>query len=242
MPWFLAKDINTIEPRYLKMIFNNPSLITGDIPALDRTNLSETKTATFSMGCFWGPDALFGALPGVVRTRVGYAGGKESSPTYRNLGGHTETIQLDYYPEVIGYVELLDTFLNNHDVTSNMSTQYRSMIFYHHEEQASLAFKTKEEDPSMATIIRRYSLFHLAEDYHQKYHLSTNRSLYKAFRSIYPEMKDFVYSTAVARANGYVSGYGEISSEGELEALGLNETGGRLIYEIWRRASPACSP
>ncbi len=216
-------------------------LNTGDIPALDRAPPRETRTATFAMGCFWGPDALFGALPGVVRTRVGYAGGNESFPTYRNLGGHTETVQLDYDPGVTDYIELLNTFMSHHDTSYTTSVQYRSMIFYHNREQEALALKAKDEDPSVNTVIRRYSHFYIAEDYHQKYHLSTHGSLYRAFRSIYPGMKDFVDSTGVARVNGYVSGYGNITSEDDLKTLGLSETGIRRVYEIWKRASPTCS-
>ncbi len=185
------------------------------------------------MGCFWSPDALLGAQQGVVRTRVGYAGGRKSSPTYRDMGDHTETIQIEYDPERIDYSELLYLFRDNHDPSAPSSTQYRSMIFYHDDEQKKLA----EEAKIKYTIIVQYSRFYFAEDYHQKYRLSTNRSLYKAFRSIYTETKDFVDSTVVARVNGYVSGYGEIATGDDLKVLGLNSIGREKVYGIWTRAS-----
>ena len=59
------------------------------------------ETATFGMGCFWGPDARFGSLPGVIRTRVGYAGGTTPSPTYRQMGDHTETVEIDFDPTIL---------------------------------------------------------------------------------------------------------------------------------------------
>ncbi|MFB6190699.1 MAG: peptide-methionine (S)-S-oxide reductase, partial [Candidatus Nanohaloarchaea archaeon] len=78
----------------------------------------ELEKAAFGMGCFWGPDALFGSLEGVVRTRVGYAGGEKKDPTYKDLGNHTETVLVEYDPERIGYEDLLDVFWENHDFRS----------------------------------------------------------------------------------------------------------------------------
>ncbi len=64
---------------------------------------SDLQTATLGMGCFWSPDALFGQLPGVIRTRVGYAGGTSAEPTYRQMGDHTETLQIDFDPQIIKF-------------------------------------------------------------------------------------------------------------------------------------------
>ncbi len=206
---------------------------------MDKNVPKYTNTATFAMGCFWGPDALFGAKPGVVRTRVGYAGGKKTSPTYRDLGDHTETIQIDYDPKEIGYEELLKIFLYNHDPTYPKSTQYRSMIFYHDKEQEKLAKDMKESNSDIITIIQPFKDFYPAEDYHQKYRLSMNKPLYMAFRDIYPDINDFVDSTAVTRANGYVSGHGHIETAEELRSLGLNSTGRKKLYDIWKKISGA---
>lgn len=224
----------------MKIGKNKKELITGEVPTLDRESLEETKTATFSLGCFWGPDAVFGSYPGVVGTRVGYAGGEKKNPTYRSLGSHTETIQMDYDPEKVNYRGLLDLFWDRHDPTQNRKTQYRSMIFFHGREQKKIASrskrkKEKEVRGEVKTAIREYSDLHLAEDYHQKYRLTKKKALYQAFRKIYPDIVDFIDSTAVARANGYVSGHGDIDAAGDLKGLGLNEEGRKLLYKVWKK-------
>ena len=86
--------------------------------------------------------AQFGCAPGIVRTRVGFAGGTKESPTYRSLGDHTETVELEGDPAVTSYKNLLDIFWNNHDPTTSCSRQYMSAIFYHSEEQRSEAEKS----------------------------------------------------------------------------------------------------
>lgn len=102
-----------------------------------------TKKASFGMSWFWFPEAQFGCAKGIIRTRVGYAGGTKANPTYHALGDHTETIDMDYDPNEISYSELLDIFWNNHDPTTNCKRQYMSAIFYHDEEQRLLAEETK---------------------------------------------------------------------------------------------------
>lgn len=72
------------------------------------------QTATFGMGCFWGPEALFGQMPGVVRTRVGYAGGKTAEPTYREMGDHSETLQVDFDSERLSFRQIVTAFWNHH--------------------------------------------------------------------------------------------------------------------------------
>lgn len=131
----------------------------------------ELEKAAFGMGCFWGPDALFGALEGVKRTRVGYAGGKKDDPTYEELGDHTETVMVEYAPDEVGYGELLDVFWENHDHTRRRKPQYRSKIFYTTEEQQELARSSMEEHPEAETYLEELEEFHVAEDYHQKYQL-----------------------------------------------------------------------
>ena len=87
-------------------------LAQAEIPYDQKMNEVETETATFALGCFWGPDASFGALEGVVRTRVGYAGGSSENPTYEMIGDHTETIEIDYDPEVISCLVPVIKFQN----------------------------------------------------------------------------------------------------------------------------------
>lgn len=99
-------------------------------PPLDLIPSNATETATLAMGCFWSPDALFGSLEGVVRTRVGYAGGSTENPTYWDLADHTETIQFDYDPAKISYPDLLNIFFHNHKpIAEPWKRQYMSAVF-----------------------------------------------------------------------------------------------------------------
>jgi peptide-methionine (S)-S-oxide reductase len=114
----------------------------------------------------------------VIRTRVGYSGGTKENPTYRSMGDHTETIQIDYDPEIISFENILDVFWKNHNPlrSSFGSRQYMSIILYHDDNQKELALKTKKDwedmlDGEIQTEMVPYSVFYNAEDYHQKYYL-----------------------------------------------------------------------
>jgi peptide-methionine (S)-S-oxide reductase len=164
----------------------------------------------------------------VIRTRVGYAGGTEKNPTYHALGDHTETIQIDYDPAVISYEKLLDVFWDSHDPTVSEPRQYMSLIFYHNEGQKKTAFKSRSLEESrirnrIVTEIRPAGVFYLAEDYHQKYRLRMERDLVGEFSVMYPAAEGFVNSTAAARVNGYLDGYGSLADlQGDLPGLGLS--------------------
>jgi len=134
----------------------------------------QNKTATFALGCFWSPQYYFGKLGGVVNTEVGYAGVTTSNPTYNTIGDHTETVQIEYDPDKISYEELLDHFWMQHNPTYPNKTQYKSIIFYHDDEQKELAEKSlKEEqqeyDEEILTVIKPAENFYKAEDYHQDF-------------------------------------------------------------------------
>ncbi|CAF0926849.1 unnamed protein product, partial [Didymodactylos carnosus] len=170
-----------------------------------------TKTATFSLGCFWSPDARFGAIPGVVRVRVGYTGGPTPDPTYHHLGDHIESVQIDYNSEIIDYKTLLDLFWQWHDATSFHQRQYMSAIFYHDEEQKRLAEQTRNERQKLfkrpiVTEIIPYDKFYLAEDYHQKYHLRSKHPSF--FQSLHLTDEQEITSHVPTKLNGYLSGYG----------------------------------
>ena len=219
------------------------------VPPIDTFVPIDTETATFALGWFWGPDSRFGSIDGVIRTRVGYAGGTSSNPTYYNLDGHSETIQIDYDPAQISYNELLDVFWDSHDPTvSSFSQQYSSIIFYHNEVQKRLAIESKQQEEArlgrkIVTKIIPFSEFYLAEDYHQKYYLQREPELMKDFNTIYPDTEDFVSSTAAARVNGYVGGYGisEVLQE-VVGSFGLSETGRNRLVEIADRGLvPGCA-
>ena len=186
-----------------------PTALSADADALSP---SKTATATFGMGCFWGPDARFGAMPGVVRTRVGYAGGTDPDPSYYSLGDHTEVVQVEYDPEEIAYADLLDVFWANHSpVSAPHKRQYRGVVLVHDEAQreaaeASKAALADRTGQSVETAVETLSAFTLAEDYHQKYELRSTPVLGDELEDIYgPAVVD---STVAARLNGFVAGHG----------------------------------
>jgi peptide-methionine (S)-S-oxide reductase len=216
--------------------FNEP-----EIPPIDRRLPAMLSTATFALGWFWGSDARFGSLQGVYRTRVGYSGGNKVNPTYHDLGDHSEAVQIDFNPAEISYSDLLNIFWNEHDPElSHFSRQYMSIIFFHNAEQQQEAMISRntiqQQKPlKIRTEINPLSVFYLAEDYHQKYYLQSTPELMKEFRSFYPLNQDFINSTAAARVNGYLGGYGMlISLRAELANLGLTESGGNLLLETIR--------
>jgi peptide-methionine (S)-S-oxide reductase len=143
-------------------------------------------TATFGAGCFWGVEAAFRQVPGVLSTAVGYAGGSLAKPTYEQVcsgrTGHAEVVQVEYDPDKVSYQQLLDVFWSNHDPTQlnrqgpDIGTQYRSVIFTHDAEQRQIAGASKAELDNSArfrrpivTEILPFSAFYRAEEYHQQY-------------------------------------------------------------------------
>jgi peptide-methionine (S)-S-oxide reductase len=145
-----------------------------------------TRKATFAAGCFWGVEAAFRVVEGVVSTSVGYTGGSTENPTYEEVcsdrTGHAEAVEVVYDPEVVSYDELLDLFWSIHNPTTknrqwpDIGSQYRSAIFYHDPEQEAAA-RTKKEKlqrsglyrGEIVTEIVPASEFYGAEEYHQRY-------------------------------------------------------------------------
>ena len=142
--------------------------------------------AIFAAGCFWGVEATFRRLPGVISTRVGYTGGKLSSPTYEDVctdrTGHAEAVEVEYDESKLSYDKLLDVFWENHDPTQlnrqgpDWGTQYRSAIFFTTPEQEAAAKASKQRleksggyNKPIVTQIVPASTFYEAEDYHQQY-------------------------------------------------------------------------
>jgi len=175
----------------------------------------------------------------VIRTRVGYAGGTSDNPTYHRLGDHSETIQIDYDPTVISYRELLEVFWRSHDPAGqSWSRQYMTAVFYHNEDQKRLAEETRDQVARMLgqkieTRILPLTGFHRAEDYHQKYYLRGVPDLAGELLAVYPNLNDFVNSTAAARLNGYVSGCGSRAQlDREIDGLGLSDRGKERLRGI----------
>ena len=144
------------------------------------------EIATFGAGCFWGVEATFQRVPGVIDTAVGYSGGDMPNPTYKDVctdeTGHAEVVQVTFDPEKVSYEQLLDIFWQAHDPTQvnrqgpDFGTQYRTAIFFHSPEQEAAAKKSRAAlDASgkfkrpIATEIAQASTFYPAEEYHQKY-------------------------------------------------------------------------
>ena len=144
------------------------------------------KTATFAAGCFWGPEARFRALDGVLDAEVGYTGGHVENPDYRSVcagdTGHAEAVRLTYDPGRISYENLLNAFWDMHDPTQrnrqgvDVGSQYRSAIFAHDDEQIAAAERSRSELESsgrisgpIATEIKPAGPFWRAEEYHQRY-------------------------------------------------------------------------
>ena len=144
------------------------------------------EKATFGAGCFWGVEAAFRQVEGVLATRVGYAGGTKVSPTYQEVctgrTGHAEVVEVLFDSEKVSYDTLLEVFWTNHDPTTvnrqgpDVGTQYRSAIFFHDPDQKAAAELSKKELEASGTFrrpivteITEASDFWLAEDYHQQY-------------------------------------------------------------------------
>jgi peptide-methionine (S)-S-oxide reductase len=168
---------------------------------------------------------------------VGYAGGTKDSPTYRSIGDHTETLRVFYDPSVVSYAELLEIFWDSHNPAARpYSRQYMSIILYNSEEQRKEAVKSMKQREKLLgtkiiTLIEKAGVFTPAEDYHQKYYLK-NSSLMKDLTAYYSKEQGITDSTAAARINGYLAGYGTIEElQEEIDLLGLSKEGKDLLLK-----------
>jgi peptide-methionine (S)-S-oxide reductase len=163
-----------------------PALAGPATAGLQKEQTMTTDTATFAAGCFWGVQAAFDEVKGVVSTTVGYTGGHTEKPTYPDVcsdtTGHAEALQIVFDPQVVTYDQLLDTFWSIHDPTTpnrqgpDVGTQYRSVIFYHGDTQHAAAVASRDKLAKsgkyrrpIVTEIVPASVFWPAEEYHQKY-------------------------------------------------------------------------
>ncbi len=177
---------------------SNPMLSKAQDLGMESPGSVKTETATFAGGCFWCTQADFEKLPGIVKVVAGYTGGQKQNPAYEEVSsgttGHVEAVQVYYDPSKVTYTELLDYFWRHVDPTDpggqfvDRGSQYRSVIFYHNEEQKRLAEKSKEAlnksgnfDKPIVTEIIKFTNFYPAEDYHQDYY-QKNPLRYKYYR------------------------------------------------------------
>ena len=145
-----------------------------------------SEKATFAAGCFWGVEAAFRQIPGVLATAVGYIGGRTNNPTYEEVctdeTGHAEAVEVEYDPSRVTYDQLLDVFWQEHDPTQlnrqgpDVGTQYRSAVFFHTTAQQAAALASKEALEKsgryrrpIVTQILPAAQFYKADDYHQQY-------------------------------------------------------------------------
>jgi len=166
-----------------------------------------TDTATLGTGCFWCTEAIFQQLKGVLKVTSGYSGGHVENPTYDEVcgknTGHAEVVQVVYDPSIISYDELLKVFWQTHDPTTlnrqgnDVGPQYRSVVFYHNNEQKEKAERYKEEldksgswDKKIITAVEPYKNFYSAEKYHQNY-FNNNGSQPYCYYVIRPKLEKF---------------------------------------------------
>ena len=163
------------------------------------------ETATFANGCFWCTEAVFQQLNGVEKVTSGYSGGHVKNPTYEEVcnkkTGHAECLQIEYDPAKISFDELLEVFWKTHDPTTlnrqgnDVGPQYRSVIFYHNEEQKEKAEKYKAAlnasgvfDAPIVTTIEPFTIFYPAENYHKNYYRNNTSQPY-CYYVIKPKME-----------------------------------------------------
>ena len=145
------------------------------------------QIATLAGGCFWCLEAVFEQVEGIARVRSGYAGGRVPNPSYQQVcmetTGHAESVQVEFDPQTLSFMEVLDVFFSTHDPTTlnrqgpDTGTQYRSAIFFHTEEQKQTAEAVIHEvngsgrwDGPIVTEVVPFEEFYPAEDYHQEYY------------------------------------------------------------------------
>jgi len=166
-----------------------------------------TVLATLGNGCFWCTEAVFQRLKGVIKVSSGYAGGQTENPDYKSVctgqTGHAECLRIEFNPEQLSYPELLEVFFATHDPTTlnrqgnDIGTQYRSVIFYHNEEQKNIAAAYIEQlnqskifSAPIVTTLEPLIKFYPAENYHQDYYNLNGNAPYCRF-VIRPKLEKF---------------------------------------------------
>ncbi|HAC15027.1 MAG TPA: peptide-methionine (S)-S-oxide reductase [Bacteroidetes bacterium] len=156
------------------------------MPNLQTSDEIKLKQVTFGAGCFWCVEAIYENLEGVYNVESGYSGGHVDNPSYQQVTsgrtGHAEVIRFDYDPSVITYEQLLEVFWHTHDPTTkdrqgnDVGPQYRSVIYFHDDEQKNVALESKKRtnasglwSRSIVTEISPLINYYTAESYHQDY-------------------------------------------------------------------------
>ena len=167
----------------------------------------QLDSVTFGAGCFWCVEAVFTELKGVYKVESGYSGGEIENPSYKAVctgtTGHAEVCRITFDPKEISFKDLLEVFFQTHDPTTlnrqgnDVGTQYRSVVFYHNDEQKRISEEIKSklnesgafENP-IVTEISPLENYFVAEDYHQNYYAENGNQPYCSF-VISPKMEKF---------------------------------------------------
>uniref|UniRef100_A0A914HWP9 peptide-methionine (S)-S-oxide reductase n=1 Tax=Globodera rostochiensis TaxID=31243 RepID=A0A914HWP9_GLORO len=163
---------------------------------------SSLQRAYVGMQCFWGVESSFACMAGVLKTRVGYAGGTTESPNYARIGDHTEVTELQFDPDKCTYDDVLDWFFDHHDPTQKHKKQYQSAILW--AERALQKANTKFGGRGgVQTCVKKFDKFYQAEDYHQKYWLRTQSAVFNQLNLSNSELVD---SSLAAKLNAFLGG------------------------------------
>lgn len=185
---------------------DNQTKIKKETKVMNTSN-AKLDTATFGTGCFWCTEAIFQQLEGVEKVTSGYSGGTVANPTYEQVcsktTGHAECLNIMYDPNKISFDELLEVFWQTHDPTTlnrqgaDVGTQYRSVVFYHNEEQKAKTAKYKADldksgayDNPIVTTLEPFTIFYSAEAEHQNYYNNNTSQGYCQF-VIRPKVEKF---------------------------------------------------
>lgn len=180
-------------------------------------------------------------MDGVLRTRVGYSGGKSTNPSYKVVDLHTEVVEIDYDPEIISYGELIDIFFSSHNETLRPYDQrVKSLIFYRNDDEYEIAkmklntirSNTPEEE-SVYTELKAFQVFYLAEPEHQNRSLKLETSLYDELKQIFETEDRVLLSILASKLNGYIYGYGTLEgAEALLTQSGLSEASKARVIDV----------
>jgi len=167
------------------------------------------------------------------------------NPTYHDLGDHSESVQADYDPKQITFEKLLEEFWNSpNSCNQGGSQQYRSVIFYHDDQQKKLALASRarvasKQSHAMDTPVLPVGKFTLAEDYHQKFYLRQHPELAKEVTAAHPDLAGFVNSTVATKLNAYLAGHGTPKMlDKEIDSFGLSKEGNKRLRQIVGDSSP----
>ena len=196
---------------WLAVLFFSDACLQSSVHENNKNEIMISKldidTATFGAGCYWCVEAIYQRVNGVVSVESGFSGGHVINPSYKEVctgsTGHAEVCQIQFNPQVISYIELLEVFWKTHDPTTlnrqgnDVGTQYRSAVFYHNQRQKELAMEMKEklnaekiwEDPIVTEIVP-FESFYKAEEYHQDYYNQNASQPYCRF-VITPKVEKF---------------------------------------------------